>query len=270
MNVDQYLARIGYAGPREPTAQALRSLHRAHLLSIPYENLDIQLGIPLTLDVAYNFRKIIMGRRGGWCHELNGLFAWLLRQLGFDVSLLSARVMNATGELGREFAHLVLLVRVEGTWLADVGFGSLFSEPLRVDRPMNNKFAGWQYRILARGDQELAVEERTQNTPWRVRYVVSLVPRQLQEFRDTSQWQQTSPDSSFVQRRMCTRLTPQGRLTLFQDKLIAAAGDVQSEVRLSGENWDARALREHFGIELPARHATSVQRALTTFAGNDQ
>ena len=76
--LDAYLARIGLRGPCEPTLETLVALHRAHMLSVPFENLDIHLGRPLVLDPAANFEKIVTRRRGGWCYEQNGLFGWVL------------------------------------------------------------------------------------------------------------------------------------------------------------------------------------------------
>src|SRR5439155_12169680 len=90
VNVDAYLERIGYAGPREPGFETLAALHRAHMLSVPFENLDIHLGRRLVLDREANFEKIVVRHRGGWCYELNGLFALLLERLGFRVTLLGA------------------------------------------------------------------------------------------------------------------------------------------------------------------------------------
>src|SRR5205085_8232372 len=90
--VQAYLDRIGYDGPTEPGLITLTGLQRAHMLSVPFENLDVHLGRRLVLDPAANFEKIVGRRRGGWCFELNGLFGWLLEQLGFDVTLLGSRV----------------------------------------------------------------------------------------------------------------------------------------------------------------------------------
>jgi N-hydroxyarylamine O-acetyltransferase len=252
MDTEAYLRRISYTGSCEPDARTLEALHRSHLLSIPYENFDIHLGRPITLDVERFFQKLILSPRGGFCYEHNGVFAWLLQQFGFDVQFASARVVNVNGEIGRPFAHLVLIVRVDGAeYLADVGFGSLFLSPLRLDREEPNHFVGWSYRAV-RDSGEFAIQERTQQTDWRTRYIVDATPRRMEDFTFLCHDQQTSPDSSFVKRKMCTRLTPQGRLTLFDDRLIRSAGDEQSEVRLTGADWHARALREHFGIELPA------------------
>src|SRR5437763_10594849 len=108
--VDAYLKRIGYAGPLKPNSNLLRDLHRAHLFAIPFENLDIAFGREIICDEDAFLRKIIERHRGGFCYELNGAFAALLRSLGFPVSLLSARVPREDGSLSPEFDHLTLRV----------------------------------------------------------------------------------------------------------------------------------------------------------------
>src|SRR5690242_3051518 len=111
MDLQAYLQRINYRGEQKPTAAILRELHRAHLLAVPFENLDIHLGRPILLDQDALFDKIVRRSRGGFCYELNGLFALLLRGLGFDVTLLAAGVARADGGFGPEFDHLTLLVK---------------------------------------------------------------------------------------------------------------------------------------------------------------
>src|SRR4051794_33731222 len=91
LNVDAYLEGIRYAGPRAPSAETLRALHRAHLYAVPFENLDIGRGRRLSLALPDLFDKIVTRRRGGFCYELNGLFGWLLESLGYRVTHLSAR-----------------------------------------------------------------------------------------------------------------------------------------------------------------------------------
>jgi N-hydroxyarylamine O-acetyltransferase len=113
MNTTSYLERIGYYGPLSPTAETLRRLHVAHLMSVPFENLSIHLGEPIVLEDAALFDKVVAHRRGGFCYELNGLFAWLLRALGFRVTMLAAEVRNARGEWGAPFDHMALLVTIE-------------------------------------------------------------------------------------------------------------------------------------------------------------
>ena len=128
-----YLDRIGAGRSAKPDTAALRSLHRAHLLAVPFENLSIHLGEPISLEHGELIDKIVARRRGGFCYELNGAFALLLGALGFDVRLLAARVFG-DGRLGPPFDHLALLVRAidgDGPWLADVGFGDHSEFPLR-------------------------------------------------------------------------------------------------------------------------------------------
>src|SRR3989440_10034587 len=132
MDIQAYLQRIDYTGPLVPSAKTLRLLQVAHLRTVPFENLSIHSGEPIVLDDDALFEKIVSRRRGGFCYELNGLFAALLRALGFDVVLLSAGVAHAGGGFGPEFDHLLLVVDLQEHWLADVGFGDSFLEPVRL------------------------------------------------------------------------------------------------------------------------------------------
>ena len=139
LDLPSYLARINYSGPNESTAKTLRALHHAHLLAVPFENLDIALGRKIITDEDAILNKIVTLRRGGFCYELNYAFAALLRALGFHVTLLSARVARSNGEEGPEFDHLALRVDLGEPWLADVGFGESFLEPLRLANQARNR-----------------------------------------------------------------------------------------------------------------------------------
>jgi N-hydroxyarylamine O-acetyltransferase len=114
----------------------LRALQCAHACSVPFENLDVQLGRPVSTAVEHAYDKIVAARRGGWCYEQNGLFGGALKEIGFEVTRIAAAVMRA--ERGEVSAanHLALLVRTvdnEATWLADVGFGGSLLEPIRLE-----------------------------------------------------------------------------------------------------------------------------------------
>ena len=132
-DVSRYLERIRYSDSKRPSVETLRALHRAHLMAVPFENLDIHLRRPIVVGAGPAYRKIVEDRRGGFCYELNGAFSELLRRLGFTVTLLSARVHQRDGAFGPEFDHLLLRVELDEPWLADVGFGDLFLEPLRLN-----------------------------------------------------------------------------------------------------------------------------------------
>ncbi len=130
MNLQRYLDRINYRGPVRTDLQTFRGVHRAHAEALTYENLDVQFGVPVTRDAAASFDKIVRRGRGGWCYEMNGLLAWALEEIGFDVKRLAGAVMR--DQMG-EFMignHLVLLVRIEETdWIGDVGFGDGLIDP---------------------------------------------------------------------------------------------------------------------------------------------
>src|SRR5580693_4132225 len=157
MNVPAYLARISYNGSLEPTAETLSRLHLAHLYAVPFENLDIHLGRKITCDESRFFHKIVGLRRGGFCYELNGAFASLLRELGFRVTLLSARVAHPDGSYGPEFDHLTLCVDLEEPWLADVGFGDCFLEPLRLESRAGQPQNGRVYRLTSSSESAAAL-----------------------------------------------------------------------------------------------------------------
>src|ERR1700753_3713812 len=110
MNIGAYLRRIGLPGPLPPTLETLRRVHAAHLRAIPYENIDVQLGRPVTIERAAIFDKIVNRRRGGWCYEMNGLLGWALGELGFKVTRATGAVMREMFGQATEANHLVLRV----------------------------------------------------------------------------------------------------------------------------------------------------------------
>jgi N-hydroxyarylamine O-acetyltransferase len=249
VDIVAYLARIGYDGPRAPTLETLRALHRRHMLAVPFENLDIHLGRTIVLDEAAFFDKVVRQRRGGFCYELNGLFAALLRELGYDVTLLSGRVSNENGQFGPEFDHLVLLVRLDGqSWIADVGFGDSFIEPLALDGKEQSS-AGMQY-FVDRWPEGLILLRKEEGL-WSAKYVFTLQPHRLEEFAGMCVHHQTSPTSTFPRARICSRATPQGRITLSEMRLIQIANGERTEHMLESEEQYQKALAEYFGIELP-------------------
>lgn len=251
MDVAAYLERINYRGPLEPTAETLRRLHVAHLLAVPFENLSIHAGEPVVLDDGALFEKIVARRRGGFCYELNGLFAALLRALGFRVEMLSAGVMGRGGEFGPEFDHMALLVTLSERWLADVGFGDSFVEPLLLDERGEQRQGARAFRIDEDGDGRFILLRRDEGGDWAPQYRFGLDPHAYDDYAGMCLHHQTSPESHFTQGRVCSRLTPDGRVTLSGARLITTSGGQKVERELDGEDEYAAALREHFGVVLP-------------------
>lgn len=248
-DVPAYLARIAYSGPTDPTAETLRLIHRAHLLTVPFENLDIALGRKVVVEEDANVRKIVDLHRGGFCYELNGAFAALLRALGFRVTLLSARVTGKGGTESPDFDHLTLRVDLEEPWLADVGFGESFLEPLRIERRGEQVDPAGTFRLLELGER-LQLEKSAPDGKWRRQYSFSLEPRTLQDFAARCHYHQTSTDSHFMQNRICTRATPDGRITVSEMMLIVTRQGEREEKMLASEEEKVRVLHEHLGVRL--------------------
>jgi len=249
VDVAAYLDRIGYRGPTDPSAENLRALQRFHLFSVPFENLDISRGRKITLQEEPILDKVIGHRRGGFCYELNGAFAALLRELGFEVTLLSAGVARANGGEGPEFDHLALLVDVAEPWLAEVGFGDSFLEPLRLKPDSEQPDPAGTFRLRQDGNRwHLHRAEQAAN--WEPQYSFSLQPRRLEEFTGMCHYHQSSPDSSFTQNRICSRATPEGRITLSEMRLIVTRNGQREERCLGSEDERSAILEELFGIRL--------------------
>ena len=247
--ISDYLQRVGYAGSRQPTAETLRNLHRAHMLSVPFENLDISLGRKILCEEDTFLRKIVERRRGGFCYELNGAFAALLRGLGFRVTLLSARVPRDDGSSSPEFDHLALRVDLEEPWLADVGFGDLFNEPLRLRIGGEQEQDGRRFRIVKQ-DGRLQLDRTEPDGSWKPQYSLTFAPRRLDEFAPMCHYHQTSPESPFTRKKVCSMATPDGRITISDKKLIITSNGEKRERRLNSEDEWKIALQEHFGVIL--------------------
>jgi N-hydroxyarylamine O-acetyltransferase len=246
--VASYCERIAYAGPLAPTRDTLGALHRAHMYAVPFENLDIHLGREIVLDLDRLFDKIVRQRRGGFCYELNGLFAWLLGEIGFDVTMISARVANDSGEFGPEFDHMALLVRLESVWLADVGFGDSSLDPLLFEEGLEQEIDGATWRIERDGDAWVMAQAKDDG--WAPQHRFTTTARALDEFAGMCVYHQTSPDSPFTKRRVCSLATPDGRVSLTADRLIVTRDGERTERPVTDEAERASLLREVFGVNL--------------------
>jgi N-hydroxyarylamine O-acetyltransferase len=248
VNTDAYLTRIKYSGPLAPTAETLRELHVAHLLAVPFENLSIHRGEPIVLSDEPLFDKIVRHGRGGFCYELNGAFAALLRALGFRVAMLEGSVMKPSGEFGAPFDHMVLKVTLADRWLADVGFGDCFREPLLLDERGEQVRGSRAYRLEDSANGLVLLRRGREGDEWKAQYRFRPEPHEYADYSEMCQYHQTSPESFFTQRRICSLATREGRVTLSDMRLIVTQGDAREEHELRGEREFALALRDHFGI----------------------
>jgi N-hydroxyarylamine O-acetyltransferase len=253
MNVSAYLDRIHYTWPVGPDVETLRGLHIAHMQKVPFENLDIGLKRLIKIDENSLWDKLINQKRGGFCYELNGLSAWLLKQIGFGVIYLNARVFNSTGELGIDFDHLALLVTIPDQsthWLADVGFGDSFNEPLQFEERGEQGQGLRAYRIEETSDGYVTWQKNYDGL-WERLYFFDLQAHQFPaEYEAACLYHQTSPKSSFTRNSIISRATPNGRVSLEDDWLILTTEGTREKRPLADKKEYEELLKKYFEIEL--------------------
>lgn len=254
MEIFRYLARLEYEAPVKPDVQTLRGLHLAHMRRVPFENLDIGLKRPIRITEAALWDKIVLHGRGGFCYELNGMFAWLLKQIGFDVTYLNARVYNRRdGKLGIDFDHLALLVQVPaqpGRWLADVGFGDSFNEPLSFDVEGEQPQGLRSYRLEAT-PEGCVVWQKNYSGIWNREYFFDLQPRDFPtDYEAGCLYHQTSPRSSFTRGSIISKATPEGRVSLEDGWLIVTTAGQRSERPVDSKAEYHALLKQYFDINL--------------------
>jgi N-hydroxyarylamine O-acetyltransferase len=248
MDVNAYLKRINYDGPRDVSSDTLRRLHLANLQNVPFENLSIHNSEPIVLDDEALFAKIVARRRGGFCYEANGLFAALLRALGFDVTMLSAEVARGDGQFSPPFDHMALLVKLDERWLADVGFGESFLEPLLLDTTNEQTQGGESFRIVAEDPYRVVLGRK--DSQWKQTYRFTLDAHGFGDYEARCRFHQTSPESHFTQNRICSRATPEGRITLSGMRFITTTKHGREERLLATAQEYEEVLRDQFGITM--------------------
>ncbi len=248
-DLDAYLTRVGYHGPRHPSLATLEGLHLAHATSIPFENLDILLGLGIQLDLQSLQRKLIAERRGGYCFEQNLLFAAALEALGFDVTLLSARVRYGATVV-RPRTHMLLLVTLaDSRWIADVGFGGEgLLRPVRLAFDEESPQFRWTYRLVEEGRHYVLQTRRADG--WLDMYAFTLEPHERIDYEVANHYTSTHPTSHFRLMPTVQRPSPDVRYILRGRELITDTGDAVTTRAVADEELLA-VLRETFGLDLP-------------------
>lgn len=249
VDLPAYCDRIKYRGSLQPSVEMLRHLHLAHATHVPFENIDVMLKRPIRLDLPSLQKKLIFERRGGYCFEQNLLFAAVLRQLGFSVDLLQARVRFGTQRVLPR-THLALAVHLAGErWLCDLGFGSYgLLHPLPLAVGDYSQFS-WSYKIAR--DRERWVLRAPVGGVWQDLYVFGLEPQWAVDFEPVNHYVSTHPDSRFVQTLTVQRVSQNERLVLRNTTLTTTTplGDVPRQIANDDELLDL--LSQSFGLSFP-------------------
>lgn len=250
--LDLYCARVGYAGPRAPTLDVLRALQALHPAAIAFESIDPFMGRGVRIDAGSVQAKLLGARRGGYCHEQNGLFCDVLAALGFDVVPLGARVVWARPDDKAPLTHRLMLVHVaEGPFIADVGFGGPTpTAPLRLEPETPQETPHGTYRIMRDG-VDFALELKLSGR-WAPLYRFRLEAQNPIDFEVANWFTATHPASPFTRNLVCARVDGARRLTLMNRTLAvreANGGVTRRDLNDTAELGDA--LARLFGLDVP-------------------
>jgi N-hydroxyarylamine O-acetyltransferase len=261
LDLDAYLERIGYRGPVEPTRVVLDELHLGHVTRIPFENLDILLGLPIRLDLESLQRKLVQGRRGGYCFEHNTLFAAALEEIGFGVTRLAARVRSGTGDVTAR-THMTLRVEADGEGrLADVGFGAGSiprSMPIEPGRDVDH--FGWTFRLVDDGENRVLQARRPDG--WADLYTFTFEPQHAVDYELANHYTSTHPDSPFT-RTLTAQLSARERLLILRGHTLIEETPLGESISEVGEDELLGVLAERFTLVFPPGTRFDAPRAVT-------
>lgn len=251
MHLTNYLKRIGFVEPPSVTEETLYALHKAHVLHVPFENLDVINKVPITLDQDRFCHKIVDQGRGGICYELNGAFRQLLDSIGFHSYFISCNVyVPHMGIYGADYGHIALMTTIgEEQYLVDVGFGDAFIEPLKLVFDLPQHQYGTYYRLTSLPAGEVLLEKSADDAEYQPMFKFDAVPRQLQEFASLCDFHQHAPQAPFNKQALSTRPTLAGRITLTATSLIIREGKEKQEVPVATPAAFEGFLEQYFNIK---------------------
>lgn len=249
MRLNEYFRRIGFGGAAAPDLATFRAVHRAHALSLAYENLDVQLRIPVTRDPGAAFDKIVRRGRGGWCYEMNGLLGSALREIGFNVTFLAGAVMR--DQMGDDVIgnHLVLLVRLgDDDWIGDVGFGDGLIDPVRLrEGPTEGNPLQCSLHPIGGGWWRYVNDPRAGGPTFD--FSPAVADEALLE--KNCRFLQSDPASPFVQNAVVQRWTDGAHLSMRGRVLRRLTASEDHKDLIASADDYVGVLKDEFGIELP-------------------
>ncbi len=248
---NQYLKRINL-DKCDPTLADLSQLQEHHMKNIPFENLDIIVGRKIELDFPHLYTKIITKKRGGYCFELNSLYAELLRSVGFMPQAVLGRVWISNPKNLPPRNHLAHLVKIEGkTYITDVGFGGLITRiPLDIDIHTPVKDSDGMVRITPLSEHQYMIERAT-DKGWTKQYSFEILSISDEDISIANYYMSTNINSHFYYHKFVGRNTTDGRIGLFNTKMSIRKGIkvIDKKQVDHGQDW-LDTLKKDFGIEL--------------------
>ncbi|NXY43105.1 ARY2 protein, partial [Ceuthmochares aereus] len=290
MDIKEYFARISYQGSYDkPDLATLTHIFQHHIRAVPFENLSIHCGESIELDLEATYNKIVRKKRGGWCMENNHLLSWVLKTLGYNVTLLGSRVYVPEYDVyAEEIDHLLLKVVLDGkSYIVDGGFGMAYQmwQPMELvsgtDQPQIpgvfrfvEDSGDWYLEKVKRKqwvpNQSVSTAHNVEEEVCRRVYVFTLQPRDIEEFRASNTHLQTAPDSLFVTKSMCSLQTASGVCALVGWKLTEIKYNYKDnmdlvEIRILADEEMEKTLKEKFNITLDKKFVPINTSRLSLF-----
>ncbi|NWI92953.1 ARY2 protein, partial [Pitta sordida] len=290
MDIKEYFVRISYRGSHnKPDLGTMSDIFQHHIQAVPFENLSIHCGERIELDLEETYNKIVRKKRGGWCMENNYLLSWALKTLGYDVTLLGAKVyVPEFDAYAEEMDHLLLKVVLDGkSYIVDAGFGMAYQmwQPMELisgtDQPQTpgvfrfqEESGIWYLEKVKRKqwvlNQSASASHKMEEEVCRRVYLFTLQPRDIEEFRGCNAHLQTAPDSLFVTKSICSLQTADGIRALVGWKLTEIKYNYRDnmdlvEIRMLADEEIEKTLKEKFTITLDKKFVPVNTSRLSLF-----
>ena len=254
MNIKAYLKRIGVskAGKLNCSFDTLSLIHFAHVCAIPFENLDIHLGKKISIDTGDIYKKIVEKNRGGYCYEMNGLLYSILKEMGFEVNFLLARMMYGFNTI-KHRSHQIILVKINGkSFIADAGYRNGLSFPIelkagRIFRQLNEEF------FLKKDKTFGYILKKKVSNNWVDIYSFTLEGYLPIDFTALNFYNSTSPDSAFTQRIVCSIKTKKRSYRIIDRRFLKTENHETEETNISGSLHLKKLLKNYFGLSVPKK-----------------
>ncbi|MBX2876642.1 MAG: arylamine N-acetyltransferase [Saprospiraceae bacterium] len=239
-------------------------LQKAHVLQIPFENLDIHADVPIELDIQRIYQKVILNKRGGFCYELNGLFYELLLHLGYEVRRVSARVYSVEKGYSPEFDHMALIVTIENQeYLSDVGFGEFSFGPIALQCPSQQIDPRGLFHVDEHPDEYICISKDNEHAEKTPEYKFKPMARAFGDFHGMCQYQQDDPHSHFRAKPLISMATAKGRITLAGQELKIRRGQQVVVRKIENHSAFSKAAWKYFRLKVPPlieeRSATAMK-----------
>ncbi|MCD8879533.1 arylamine N-acetyltransferase family protein [Staphylococcus kloosii] len=236
----------------KPTLDALNYYLQHFMFTVPFENIDVQNGVPILFDINHLFDKVVNHHRGGFCYELNTLFKYYLIEQGYTAESISATIHTPNGGRSPHGSHMSTVVTIgDNQYIADVGFGDLPLKALRITTLENAEPVidiNGQFRAILMEEnnvhlQKLIVDE------WQTLYEAELIARSIDEFEDNINYNQSNPESIFVQRLLVTQPQSFGRATMSFNHLTLTKQGQKEQQEVNSSNY-RQLLYDYFGLDV--------------------